>query len=205
MLGFPIKKYLYSAYKFEEQTKNLISTQEEFLFSKLHKNSQTEYGEKYGFGSIQSVKQFQESVPIIVYDDISESIERVKDGEENVLTKQSPIRFVTTSGTTGAQKFIPITPDFLKEYVNSWNIWITHVVAQHRKIPLGKTLSFISPSIEGYTKSGVPFGSMTGLTQESQHLISKLFYAVPKKVFNIPYLSIIIKEYILSIFSPAES
>ena len=184
IIRIPLAKYFRVANIFEYQTKNLLETQEQVLLSKLRKNSETEYGKRYHFSEIKNPKEFQRNVPIITYDDISKDVERIKNGEQNILTSQNPIGFVTTSGTTDKPKFIPITKDFLDEYINSWNLWIFHMVSDHPKMPLGKVLSIVSPSLEGYTKSRIPYGAMTGLSLNHQSLISKMFYGVNPKIFS---------------------
>ena len=184
-LKFSAKKYIKATQKFTVQTKSVHNTQEQVLLEKLRKNSSTEYGKRYGFSSINSSSEFQQRVPIVSYDDISSNIERIKKGAENVLTLENPLIFVTTSGTTSTPKFIPITPDFLNEYLNSWNIWICNAVKDHLGIVYGKVVSVVSPPIEGYTSAGIPFGAMTGLTLGNQSRLSRFFYALPKEIFSI--------------------
>ncbi len=183
-----IRKYIRANEEFQKQTQNPKKTQEKILFNRLRENKETLYGLKYNFKGILDsgdINNFQKYVPIIDYNDISELIEKEKNGEHNILTTQQPIRFVTTSGTTGKPKFIPITPNFIEEYINSWNIWIFNAVKDHLGIVGGKVISIVSPSKEGTTKCNLPYGAITGLSQERQSLISKLFYALPKNVCNI--------------------
>jgi len=179
------RKYVQIARKFEQQTKNLKNTQEQVLFSKLQKNAETEYGKRYNFKEISSIKDFQKRVPIVQYENIRDFIEREKSGEKNVLTYQNPEIFVTTSGTTGDPKFIPITRDFFDEYSNSWNIWIAKSIKNHVGILFGRTLSIVSPPIEGYTSAGIPYGAMTGLSLDAPTPFMRLFYGVPKEVFSL--------------------
>lgn len=179
------RKYIKADEKFQQQTRDLLATQLKLLFSKLQKNADTEYGRKYGFNRISTIKDFQKQLPIVEYEDIVEYIEREKQGEENILTSQKPIRFVTTSGTTGSQKYIPITLDSKKEHINSWDIWIRNLLNEHPRILLGKTISIIPPSTESYTSAGIPISSITSLIYESQSFLSRMFYALPKEMCHV--------------------
>lgn len=75
----------------------------------------TEWGKQYEYGSIKTLTQFQERVPISAYEDIVPYVERMMRGEQNVLWA-TPIRwFSKSSGTTNARsKFIPVSQDTLR-------------------------------------------------------------------------------------------
>jgi len=76
----------------------------------------TDWGRKYKYDTIQTIKQYQERVPISSYEDIYPSIERVLQGEQNVLWPSDVEWFSKSSGTTNARsKYLPITPESLEE------------------------------------------------------------------------------------------
>lgn len=76
----------------------------------------TEYGRLYDFGSITSVNQFKERVPIRNYDSLKPFIDRVRSGEQNVLWNTPIVWFAKSSGTTaGKSKFIPVSEESLEE------------------------------------------------------------------------------------------
>ena len=76
----------------------------------------TEYGKKYHFTDLFSVKEFKKNVPIVDYDDLKPYILRMMNGEENILCS-TPIRwFAKSSGTTSDKsKYIPISEDSLQD------------------------------------------------------------------------------------------
>jgi hypothetical protein len=81
----------------------------------LKKASKTEWGEKYGYSSISSVKEFQERVPVQAYEDIIPYIERLGKGESDLLWPGRIKWFAKSSGTTSSKsKFIPITREALE-------------------------------------------------------------------------------------------
>ena len=94
---------------FEEITKNPREESSKLLFNILKDNKDTEYGKKYNFENICSIEDYQKLVPVITYDDISHYIERMKLGEENILTSYTFRHMNETSGSTGKPKTIPMT------------------------------------------------------------------------------------------------
>ena len=47
----------------------------------LQDNRDTEYGRRYGFADITTVEEYKRRVPVIIYEQISEYIERMCDGD----------------------------------------------------------------------------------------------------------------------------
>lgn len=88
---------------------NADEVQNKILFDILDKNKDTEFGKKHGFSEIKTIADFQNKIPVSEHGDYDETISRVISGEENVLTAQDPIYFCVSSGTTGDEKFIPVT------------------------------------------------------------------------------------------------
>ena len=76
----------------------------------------TEFGRKYSFSKLFTIKDFKNRVPISEYDDIKPYIIRMMNGEENVLWNTPINWFAKSSGTTSDKsKFIPISEETLKE------------------------------------------------------------------------------------------
>ncbi|MBR4726471.1 MAG: GH3 auxin-responsive promoter family protein [Clostridia bacterium] len=83
----------------------------------LKENQNTEYGRQHQFAAIHSVAEFQRRVPVNDYEDFAPQIERMKNGERNVLTASKLLGFSRTSGSSGVPKYIPATAASLKAYV----------------------------------------------------------------------------------------
>src|SRR5262245_19786108 len=83
-----------------------VQAQEDLLRQILETNAGTEFGRRHGFASITTLRQFQERMPIAGYEDLEPYITKEMQGEPNQLTKEPPVLFTTTSGTTGARKYI---------------------------------------------------------------------------------------------------
>ena len=91
------------------ETLNPGKVQQDLLFKLLDDNKDTEYGGKYGFSDIHSIEEFRKKVPVITYEDVADELERMKNGEKNILTAYEFNHMNTTAGTIGKPKTIPMT------------------------------------------------------------------------------------------------
>ena len=98
--------------KLLEMTKAPMVVQEKFLMKVLSDNKDTEFGKKYGFEQIRSIREYQEKVPLTTYDNYAPYIERMaKKGERNLLSINDPVYYNKSSGTVGIPKSIPYSED----------------------------------------------------------------------------------------------
>lgn len=76
----------------------------------------TEWGLRYDYESIKTVEQFRERVPLSTYDDLKPYIERMRQGQQNVLWPGDIRWFAKSSGTTSDKsKYIPVSQEALEE------------------------------------------------------------------------------------------
>lgn len=88
--------------------------QHTLLFSLIEQARHTEWGKKYHFQDIKTLRQFKERVPVGNYESHKPFIERMMRGEQNILWPTEVKWFAKSSGTTNAKsKFIPITYESL--------------------------------------------------------------------------------------------
>ena len=93
-----------------------VSAQRNVLQHLVTQAQYTEFGRKYGFSKLFTVKDFKSKVPIQEYEDIKPYIERMMAGEENILWNTPINWFAKSSGTTSSRsKYIPISEETLKE------------------------------------------------------------------------------------------
>lgn len=93
-----------------------IETQFGVFNSLIERGKFTEFGIENGFSDIKSIKEFQERVPVVSYEDFYPWIERVLKGEKNVIWPSEISWFSKSSGTTNARsKFIPVSEESLQE------------------------------------------------------------------------------------------
>ncbi len=95
---------------------NPIDTQLQ-VFNDLIGSAQfTEFGKKYDFDKINSIKDFKSQVPINDYDTLKPYIHRILEGEQNILWPSPISWFAKSSGTTSDKsKFIPISKESLDD------------------------------------------------------------------------------------------
>src|SRR6476619_5680766 len=76
----------------------------------------TEFGRLFHYSEIQSIEDYKERVPIQDYESLKPYIERMMQGEENVLWNTPVNWFAKSSGTTSEKsKFIPLSEETFKE------------------------------------------------------------------------------------------
>lgn len=170
-------------WKFKRDLENPMRVQHERLMHILRSNQNTDYGRKYRFREIKSIEQFQRQVPIIDYKALKDDVYRMTRGEGNILTYQNPDFFLITSGTTGDPKYIPVTPDFAKEYHS--NLCFLNLLRQYPKIAYCNSILAIVTMDEGVTPSGLPVGASSGYLYRKQSRLVQLSYALPYQVFSI--------------------
>ena len=95
---------------------NPIAAQREVLQDLVTSAQYTEFGRKYNFSKLFSIKAFKEAIPVHEYEDLKPYIERVMNGEQNILWN-TPLRwFAKSSGTTSEKsKFIPVSQESLED------------------------------------------------------------------------------------------
>ena len=175
-----------SAGRFDQATRSVARTQADTLREILQRNAGTEYGREFRFGSIRTLAEYAQAVPIATYEKIAGRVKRMAGGESNVLTAENPLMFARTSGTTGEPKLIPVTPTCLRHvHADQMRTWLYHAQMDHPGIFEGKVLSLVSPAVEGKTPAGIPFGSASGHIYRNMPGIVRRTYLVPYPVFEV--------------------
>jgi hypothetical protein len=102
-------------YQIELYGKHPHDIQREVFSYLLMKAADTEWGKKYKYREISSIKEYQSVVPLQTYEDVKSWVDRLRDGERDILWPGEVKWFAKSSGTTGDKsKFIPVTADALE-------------------------------------------------------------------------------------------
>ena len=103
-------------WRIENWSNHPVAAQREVLQELVTAAQYTEFGRKYNFSKLFTLKEFKKRVPIHEYDDIKPYILRMMNGEQNILWN-TPIKwFAKSSGTTSDKsKFIPISDESLQD------------------------------------------------------------------------------------------
>ncbi|MFH0725192.1 MAG: GH3 auxin-responsive promoter family protein [Pseudomonadota bacterium] len=176
-----------AAARFEKASHRPMEQQTRKLMEIVTRNADTDFGRRFNFAAIRTVKDYQRQVPLITYEDMQKDIERMAAGEPNVLTAERPVMFAQTSGTTGDPKLIPVTPSCQgRDHTDIMRTWLYTARRDHAAIFDGKMVALVSPAVEGYTEAGIPYGSTSGHIYRELPGVIRRLYAVPYCVFEIP-------------------
>jgi len=100
--------------KIDSFGKQAIDIQQKQFAHLVQTAKNTEWGKRFGFGTITGYQAFSQKVPVSVYEDLQPLIERMINGEKNVLWPSRVRWYAKSSGTTdNRSKFIPVTPEIL--------------------------------------------------------------------------------------------
>ncbi|MCI0629181.1 MAG: GH3 auxin-responsive promoter family protein [Phycisphaerales bacterium] len=175
-----------TAQRFDRAAREPETAQQRLLTSILQRNRNTEYGRAHSFSSINTLQDYGQAVPIVTYEDIRDHIDRMTRGEPNILTAEAPLMFARTSGTTGNPKYIPVTRTCQRRgHRDQMRTWLYYALRDHPHIFDAKAVSLVSPAVEGYTPSGIPYGSTSGAMYRDMPRIVRSTYAIPYPVFEI--------------------
>ncbi len=101
-------------WRIENWSNHPVAAQREVLQELVTAAQYTEFGKKYNFSKLFSVKEFKKRIPVHEYNDLKPYIERMMNGEENILWNTPVSWFAKSSGTTSDKsKFIPISEESL--------------------------------------------------------------------------------------------
>ena len=82
--------------------------QEAVLWDILQKNADTLYGRQHHFSSIKTIQDYRDNVCITTYEQLSDHIQRIGNGENNILTAEAVEVFEETGGVLKGQNGFPI-------------------------------------------------------------------------------------------------
>src|SRR5689334_3304769 len=103
-------------WRIEAWKNNPIDAQREVLQDIVTAAQYTEFGRKYNFSKLFSVHAFKQAVPVHEYEDLKPYIERIMNGEQNILWNTPIYWFAKSSGTTSDKsKFIPLSEESLED------------------------------------------------------------------------------------------
>ena len=93
-----------------------VEIQDKVLRHLLSKAADTEWGVQHGYRQIRNYENYQQQVPVQTYEEIKPYVERMRQGESNVLWPGKVRWFAKSSGTTNDKsKFIPVSKEGLHD------------------------------------------------------------------------------------------
>ena len=98
---------------------NPFESQDKVFKGLIDQAKNTKFGKDHKFGKIKSYHDFKKHVPVRDYEGLKDYIELIKNGDEDVLWKGTPLYFAKTSGTTSGAKYIPITKESMPYQISA--------------------------------------------------------------------------------------
>ncbi len=93
-----------------------LDAQKETFSKLIRQATNTEWGKKYDYKSIEGFSDYQNRVPLQTYDEVKVYVNRLRKGEQNLLWPSEIKWFAKSSGTTSDKsKFIPVSEEALEE------------------------------------------------------------------------------------------
>lgn len=197
-LSSPVRKLVYGIFErlaqkemaeLEDDCKNPRQAQWRKLSEIMSLNGETAFGKERSFGLVKSITDYQNSAQISDYEKFRPYIDRMWQGEKDILTSEKPFMYATTSGTMGQSKYIPVTPSYIKEFRKASVASGYLTLKSFPGIVNGVTLSVFSPAEEGRSADGTPFGAISG------GLYLREPWLVKKYISPVPYHVYLIKDY----------
>lgn len=164
--------------RFIQKTQVLADTQAQFLKTLLQAHQSTELGQQLGLGTIRTVAEFRQQVPIHPYSFYEPYAERIAKGEAHLLNPD-PVGYINlTSGSTGNKKQVPVTRYFQRTLRRADLASIGFAIAnlQERQRPFGKALLTNNATLQGMTEGGIAYGPVSvGSIRRGKWLVDQIF------------------------------
>ncbi len=143
-----------------------VGLQNQVLKDLLKKAVKTAFGKEHGLRIDMDMEDFRAAVPIREYELLKPWIDRILEGEEDVLWPGKPIYLCKTSGTTSGAKYIPLTKDSMPNHIQSArNALLSYIHDTGNSGFVDGKMIFLqgSPVLETHAKSGIPLGRLSGI------------------------------------------
>jgi len=143
---------------------NPIDSQKQILKQIVDTATQTNFGKDHGFEQIKNHQDFKSAVPIRDYELLSPYVNKILEGEKDILWPGKPAYFAKTSGTTSGTKYIPITKESIPNHINSArDALLNYVYETGNSKFLDGSLIFLSGSPILTQTAGVNTGRLSGI------------------------------------------
>lgn len=150
---------------------NPLATQDKVFQYLIQNAAVTQFGKDHHFENISTYDDFKKAVPVRDYEDLKAYIERIKEGQSDVLWKGKPIYFAKTSGTTSGTKYIPISKESMPTHISAArNALLLYIYNTGKADFVNGKMIFLQGSPELDEKNGIKIGRLSGIVA---HFIPK--------------------------------
>ncbi|HYG53597.1 MAG TPA: GH3 auxin-responsive promoter family protein [Flavobacteriales bacterium] len=148
-------------------TKYPLEVQHELMTKLVSTAQDTEWGKTHGFSEVDNYEKFHTRFAIQEYDDVKPYIDRIFNGEQNLLWPSEIKWFAKSSGTTNDKfKLIPVSKETLEEchYKGGKDLLCLYYHNHpNRKLYKGKHLIIGGSAQINYTSSDSYFGDLSAI------------------------------------------
>lgn len=143
---------------------NAVKLQEKTFQYLISHGKSTTFGKIHNFGEIKTYEDYKKNVPVYDYEDLHPYIDRVVEGEENVLWPGKPVYLAKTSGTTSGVKYIPITKESMPGHIKAArNALLSYIYETGNADFIDGKMIFLQGSPVLDIKAGVSVGRLSGI------------------------------------------
>jgi hypothetical protein len=144
--------------------KNPLAAQDKVFRKLISDGKHTAFGQDHLFAEIKSYEDFKKKVPVRDYEGLRPYIDRMVDGESNVLWPGKPKYLAKTSGTTSGTKYIPISKESMPEHVRgAQNAMFCYIHETGKADFLDGKIIFLQGSPVLEYKNGIALGRLSGI------------------------------------------
>ena len=142
-----------------------METQQQVFDSLIKIAKNTEFGQDHQFSSIETHNDFVKNVPVRDYEALKPYVNKLINGEQDILWPGKPLYFAKTSGTTSGSKYIPITTPSIKAQVeSSRNAALMYIHETGKSDFVDGKWMFLQGSPVLGTKNGIKTGRLSGIS-----------------------------------------
>lgn len=143
---------------------NPVKTQQKVFKSLLYNSKNTLFGKDHHFAAIKTFSDFANNVPVRDYEELKPYVDKMVQGQTNILWPGKPLYFAKTSGTTSGAKYIPLTKQSMPEHIKAArNAILSYIHETGNANFVSKKMIFLQGSPELETKNGIQLGRLSGI------------------------------------------
>ena len=141
-----------------------LETQQKVFKKLISTAAGTAFGRDHQFDQIKTYADFKRLIPVRDYEQLRSYIDRVVQGEQNVLWPGKPAYFAKTSGTTSGVKYIPISKASMPEHIKAArNALLTYIHETGKADFVDGKMIFLQGSPLMKKQAGIPTGRLSGI------------------------------------------
>ena len=148
----------------QKWVQNPVETQQKVFTGLLAKAKETQFGKDHNFESMTTYADFAAKVPVRDYEGLKHYVDRVVNGEEDILWPGKPLYFAKTSGTTSGAKYIPLTAASMPYHIEAArNAILAYIHETGNANFVDGKMIFLQGSPELDEKHGIKLGRLSGI------------------------------------------